>query len=569
MQAKFKPEPFLKALQVHPYIWAFIFCAVLNLFFFGSVGNIPDNSLWIVTLLAGGMLFLFLRKHKEPQFRWYALSVGILWITGMFCYTKSAYRSAFHFLGGCGILFLLYYFSDIQNCKRQANALLIMGTGFFLKFYYILETSVYTRQNDVEDFAVWEGHAGYMTYLMQNHHLPTEDVRDYWQFAHPPLHHLLGAFWIELNEKLFSVSYDASRESLQTLTLFYSMCIMITAYQILRHFNIDGKPLYIALGIINFHPAFILLSGSVNNDVLSIAFMMGAMLTALQWYRTPTLKNILKIAFCVGLGMMTKLTAALIAPPIALLFIIIFFKNFKSKWKDLFKQFLCFGAVCIPLGLWYPVRSWIKWKVPLLFVYPLGTDTDQYIHDKTFSERIFDFSPYQFKNVYLQWLGWDESGNPISYNEFNPLTALFKTSVFGESLNQYLFEDFPFIHSFCKCFFWLNVVIAVFAFFSMLILIFKKCSITPAEKLFFLSFYLLLIGNFYKSAANYPFVCTMNFRYITPTVIISIVFAALSLQKLEFKKLSKIAVSAVGILSLLFIFFSSAVYLTVGFCPGE
>ncbi|MBR4320779.1 MAG: glycosyltransferase family 39 protein [Oscillospiraceae bacterium] len=408
-----------------------------------------------------------------------------------------------------------------------------------------------------------------MTYLIENHHFPAEDVRDYWQFAHPPLHHLLGAFWIECNEKLFGIGYDQSRESVQTLTLFYSMCIMITAYQILRHFKIEGKPLYIALGIINFHPAFILFSGSINNDVLSVVFIMGAILTTLQWYQNPTLKNILKISLCVGLGMMTKLTVALIAPPVALVFLIIFFQHFKSKWKEFLKQFSCFLGICVPLGLWYPVRSWLKWQVPILFVYPLGEEQDQYIADKTFSERIFDFSAYQFKDVYLQWLGWNEAGEQTSYNEFNPLIALLKTSVFGEGLNHYLFENFQWIYPFSKCFFWLNTVLAVFAFLSMLIVCFTKCSVKPVEKLFFLSFYTLLIGNFYKSADAYPLVCTMNFRYITPTVIIGALFTALFLKKHAQSKAGKIAVSAMHYLSFGFIFLSSFVYLTAGFCSGE
>ena len=559
----------IKTLSAHPYLWAFVFCAVLNPFFFGSAENIPNNLLWIVTILAGGMLWLFLRKHKEPQFRWYALSAGILWVTGMYCYSNSEHCSLWHFLGGCSILFLLYYFSDIQNCQRQANALLIMGTGFFLKLYYILETSVYTRQNDVEVFGEWDGHAGYMTYLIDNHHLCDTDVREYWQFAHPPLHHLLGAFWIELNETVFHAGYEASRESLQTLTLFYSMCIMITAYKILRHFSIDGRPLFIALGIINFHPAFILLSGAINNDVLSIAFMTGAMLTALQWYRNPTLRNILKTALCVGLGMMTKLSSALIAPPIALLFAVIFFKNLKSKWKDFLKQFSCFLAVCAPLGLWYPVRSWLKWNIPILYVHEVTDDVEQYLHHQKFLDRISDFSLYQFRDVFEQWLSFNDSGQPVGYNEFNPLIALLKTSVFGETLSQEFFADVPFIYPVCTLFFWLNVLLAFLAFCFMLKACFTKCALQPTEKIFFLFFDFLMLANFYKMSADYPLVCTMNFRYLTPTVLIGAFFTALMLHSAELKKTGKIAISAVSVLSLLFMLLSTAVYVTVGFCPGE
>ena len=103
----------------------------------------------------------------------------------------------------------------------------------------------------------------------------------------------------------------------------------------------------------------------------------------------------------------------------------------------------------------------------------------------------------------------------------------------------------------------------------MAALFFVKCNAKPLEKLFFLSFYLLLIGNFYKSAADYPLVCTMNFRYITPTVITGALFTALFLKKSEQNKSGKIAVLVMETLTSAFVLCSAAVYLTAGLAEGE
>ena len=563
MNVQTETEKFFSFLGKYPYLSAFLVCIGLNPFFFGADINIPNNMLWLTTFIMAGIFAVFLYKRHDRLAVIYAVLSGIFWVIGSILYTQSEHPALWHFFGGVILLALYYYFSDGKSSEKKTS-LLIMGTGFFLKLYYVLETSVYTRQHDVEYFGEWDGHAGYITYLIDNHHLCDTDVTEHWQFAHPPLHHILGALWIEINEKIFHTGYDPARESLQMLTLFYSMCVMILSYKILKYFKLKGNLLYIALGIINFHPAFILFSGSINNDILALVFIMGAVLNALKWYQNPDLWQIMKLAVCIGLGMMTKLSAGIIAPPTALLFLIIFIKKCKTDWKELLKQFLCFSGVCVPLGLWYPVRSWLKWDIPVLYVHEIDEGELQYITDKNFWERITDFSLYQFQNPYEQWLWQDETGALQNYNEFNPLTALLKTSLFGEGLNESLFGGTSFVNYISVIFFWVNVLIAGTALISMLAMLFVKTSMKAGEKLFFLSFYLCMMGNFYSMSEKYPLVCTMNFRYITPTVIIGTLFLTLMLKK--FKKPVHITAS---ILTASFVLCSMIIYLTAGYCTIE
>lgn len=139
------------------------------------------------------------------------------------------------------------------------------------------------------------------------------------------------------NTKYFGIATEASYEGLQYLTLFYSSVSMYLSYRIMQELKLRRMGLIIAFAIVAFHPTFIILSGSVNNDILSLTFMFGAILNTIVWYREQTLKNIMKIALCVGLGMFTKLSVWMVAPAIAIVFLIVLIKIEKIQkpyWTD-------------------------------------------------------------------------------------------------------------------------------------------------------------------------------------------------------------------------------------------
>lgn len=535
----------VRSLAAHPYLWALLFCLMINPFYLGAAENVPPNALYIesmLVLLAGfGIIFFLYKKERLGKRQaWVLAAIAVLldfYATKL--YSGSHNRGLWMLMGGSVILLLIYNFADTEKFRTQLNAMLIMGIGFFVKFYYVFYTSVYTRQNDVHVFGEQAGHAGYMEYILFNRSLPDFDVRTVWQYCHPPLHHTICAIWIDINENILGVGHNPARESLQTLSLFYTMVIMITAYKLLRRFKLEGTALYVPMLIINFHPAFILFSGAINNDVLSVAFMMGAALCTLRWYDEQTLFGILKIALCVGLGMMTKLSAALIAPPIAVVFLVVFIRKIKTDGKRLFGQFAAFGAVCVPLGLWFEIRNYIKWKVPITYVQEMPNTVTQYIGDKSFRSRVTDFSPKQFESVFEQWLTYDENGAAHGYNEYNPLVGLLKNSLFGESINDGYFEKEQYMLTATKVFFWLSAILAAVFLVIMIVMMFKKCAMKPLEKTFFGLFYILMIANFYKMCYDYPFTCTMNFRYITPTVIVTSLFCGLFMAQKKNGETSK------------------------------
>ena len=281
---------------------------------------------------------------------------------------------------------------------------------------------------------------------------------------------MISALWLWLSEHVFGISNAAAQESLQTLSLFYAMAIVITAYRILRHFRLEGMALYVPLAVVAFHPSFILFSGSINNDALSVVFILGAVLWTLKWYEKQTWEGIVKIALCIGLGMMTKLSAAMVAIPVAAVFLVVLARQLRQRNWRILGQLGGFAVICFPLGLWYPVRNLVRFGVPLTYVQEMPENSVQYLGEQLFLSRILDFSPHQVASVFEQWV--QRTGG--SYNEYNPLIALLKNAMFGEYINEYTLDCSLWRILTGVVLFRLNVVLAAAALAAMLWLCGKR-----------------------------------------------------------------------------------------------
>ena len=555
-------------LLSHPYISAFLACIILTPFCFGSLKYIPEYTpyaAWAVLSLAlFGLISRTIKKFRLPRITAVSLAISASAVLFILIekYKASDRKIVWIFFYGLSMMSVLYGAFYTNEMRRRMSSALIIAVGFWLKLCYVLCTNVNMRQHDegwFSDTEVATGHLGYISYLFTNHHLYQGDYCSMMQYCHPPLHHTICAVWMHIMEDIFRIERDTALETMQMLTLFYSVSIVISAYYIFRHFKLEGKALYIPLMITSMHPCFTYLAALINNDALAWAFTMGAFLFTLRWYKEPSMKNIMKIALCIGLGMMSKLSAALIALPVAQVFLIVFVRKFKRSWKELTKQFAAFGAVCVPLGMWFPLRGFIRWKIPLTYVQELPAGMDQEIKGVSFFSRITNFDLEQVRNVFENWAYRDENGELAGMNETNPLIAILKNSVFGEFINGVYFEGASL--TLCKIFFWVSAAIAFAAFAAMIVTFVKDRSIDEVQKLFTGIFYAVLVGNLYSMSANYPLVCTMNFRYLMPTVVTGALFIGLALRRnCRFRRVygsaAAVSVSAFSLMS-------AAIYLIV------
>lgn len=428
---------------------------------------------------------------------------------------------------GFAVITGIFIYLGVRNKLTLKNIIiLIMAAGFLIRLSYVLAVPNVSMQHDVSKLGSGRGHLGYIEYLYNNKALPDFDVRTVYQFYHPPLHHTLSAIWVGI-QQLIGIDYGSAFENIQLLTLFYSTLSMILSYKIFRQLRLRGIGLAAATAVVSLCPTFYIMAGSINNDMLSVTFMLGAILNTIYWYKEREMKRIIFIALCVGLGMMTKLSVWMVAPAIAFVFIYVFIKNIRSEsYKDIKKyitQFAVFLAVCAPLGLWWSFRNYISHGVPFTYVMELSKNSKQYIGDIPVLQRLFDFSFYQFSDVGDQFTMY--SG---AYNEFNPIIALFKTSMFDEGITA---KNFPNIAGFNTMLFWSAVVLGLIGFVAMIYAFSKKSNIidTPM-KIFVGLIYFVIFISYYIFCFKFPQVCTQNIRYAVPLIAVGAYFIGFAVQ---------------------------------------
>lgn len=499
----------------------------------------------------GKKIIEFVKQADLPI--WISVIIIFAWLTTFYFDIKEVGKFWSHMsliasiiLGMTGILYIIFsHKKNSKNCceytdfckknfNKQRCIFLLAVCGFILRYFYTLYTDYNVRQHDVGLFDNGSGHLSYIWQLYENNfRLPEGDPRDRWQFYHPPLHHMLEALWLKFLAFCGIPAGNEFYQYIQIPTLIYSSIAMIVIYRILRELNIDGKALVLAFAMVCFNPTFIVMAGSVNNDMLSALFIYASILYTIKWYKEPKMKNIIKIALCVGLGMMTKASTGLIAPAIAVVFIVKFIQQIIAK-KPLpyIVQYVVFLVICCPLGLWWSVRNYIKFDMPFNYVAELNKGIDQYIGNLSLKERFTDFSLYQLKSVFIEW---NKQGD--TYMEFNPFIALFKTSAFGE-MN---FLDYnPNLDIAPVILFYANLVLIFISFISMIYTLFtKKSKLNAMMKVFLSLIFLTFLGNYIVFCIQYPFTCTMNIRYITPLIVIGTYFIGSMISIIDKSKTKK------------------------------
>lgn len=526
--AAWDPSFLFRRFAAHPYITLALLClAGTAMFLGGSEYALSSRSLLcLFTLLAitAAAALLCGRWTGVHADTWRCLSITAAVAVALVLYvalSKTTWNIALLFVLGAAATLLFLVGMRCRHRLTTAHVVAaILFLGFLLRLIYVLYTTIYVRQHDVADFGLGEGHLSYIEHFFQHNSLPEGDVRESWQFYHPPLHHLLMGLWLRLL-CASGLPLEEAAEGLQFLTLYYSCACMLILYRLLRLFKVRGTALIAALAVVAFHPTFLFLSGAVNNDMLSITFLLGAVLNTVSWYRSPTCGNIVKIALCVGLGMMTKLSVWMVAPGIALVFLLVLLRH-RQRPLPLIGQMATFGAICVPLGLWWGVRNYVLYKISPAYIPSLTFDNPQYVGDRGVFTRLFDFSPIQFTSVYEQFTFYGGA-----YYEYNPTISLFKTAMFDE-------VSYVGIDPLAKSLFWSGVVLAIVAFAAMLVvLIHRHASLDGTMKLFFALVYGVIVVSYYLFCFKYPFTCTQNIRYAVPLIALGAFFLGLLLQRLS------------------------------------
>lgn len=485
-------------------------------------------------------------------------------------FTEWQEKSEYHnqLLFGAGMILILTAFFLLGPKKYKFwdrdMVFLIFAIGFIFRLVYVQETDYIIRQHDVSGT---HAHLEYIERLANGEGLPDSDVTKLWQFYHPPVWHAICALVVKVHD-LLGIWLDSAYENLQMISLFCSSAIMFISHRLFRLFGLKKIPLCIACGIVAFHPTFIILSGSINNDVMSLMLSLLSVVLAIKWFRKPTFLNILALALSIGFAMGVKLSGGLVALGVAILFAIRLFGKEYPKKGRLMGQFASFGVVCVPLALWWEIRNYILFKTPLAYVPMLSAKSDQYIGHRSVIARLFDFSSIWETGVYPARVP-----RGYRYYEYNIPTAALKSSVFGE---YYIGKESPVLSFAAKILFWSAAALALISVIAAVYMLIKAArggksfaeanGFTRAELIFPSVCALTMLISYVSFCFRYPHFCTMDFRYIAMTVVFGALYIGLLLKdRAKINKIfDKLLVWGLGITTVLLVISSVAVYGFIG-----
>lgn len=443
------------------------------------------------------------------------------------------------------VFLVLFVFRKLVDITEPASILLI---GVMMRTAYVLYTAIWTRQHDVIDFGTGEGHAGYIEYIFSNLSLPDGDPRTRWAFFQPPLHHIIAGAWMRFCAH-FEVAARQLQENVQLLPLFYVSGVTILTFFILKELNLKPWGIRIALFIVCFHPALIIMSGSINNDALSLFLAVLAVYFVILWYKAPSYKLIILLAISIGLSMMAKLSGGTIAPAVASLFILKLVKDREHFFKYML-QFIVFGIIVFPLGIWWEVKNMLKYGMPFNYIPEVGEQLNASLAARLFDVRTGSVYPVL-------------TSNGDAYDEYNVFLTLFKTSLFDDSN---LGLESPNINLFATILFISALVLAVISLIATILVIKDRKGVYEMNfehRLFFGVLYVSLLVSYFSFSLGSHNYSAMNFRYIALTIPVEAVFLGVFADAVSDKQHIRFRLFAATVLA--FAAASASTYIMLGF----
>ena len=335
----------------------------------------------------------------------------------------------------------------------------------------------------------------------------------FWCFSNPPLFYIISTIVIKISE-VFTNSIDVSFENLQLLSFGYYFIFIIYLYRILKELEIK-KSLIQTLLFVALSPALLIMSGSINNDMLSISLSIMAIYYTIIWYKDDSLKTLLKIALTISLAIMTKISSALIAVAIAFVFLAKVIENKKEISKYIW-HFTIFAIIALPIGLWFPIKNLILYDIPFTYVQSVDTSSGAYISKYSVFDRFFKTNENHLDSVNI-----DMGPKTPEYNIF--VTTL-KSFIIDEHID---YENNSLLNFVISGIFIVSIFISILYLINILYLLINRKKFSNWVY-FFLLIGILQIGSYTNCCFNYPFTFTMNFRYIIPSLITYAVITSLA-----------------------------------------
>ena len=169
--------------------------------------------------------------------------------------------------------------------------------------------------------------------------------------------------------------------------------------------------------------------------------------------------------------------------------------------------------ISAPLGLWYQIRNYLMYKVPLSYV----LRSDNYYQDIsrfTPVQRLFGFYGFPIEDYYIN-LGSDGE------QDYNIFITEVKTLLFGEDNYR---DDFTMSMAGYALLITLLIMILIAAAGFVVTVIKAKKSEDLWGDISMILLAVTQVGSIITFSLKYPHICSMNFRYSTPLILCGILF---------------------------------------------
>ena len=441
----------------------------------------------------------------------------------------------------------------------EKTIIYVIVWGIAIRLFYVALTQGHYFQNDIGSFEEDNlGHLGYIYYIFSNNSLPDVVPQMSYQFYHPPFYYMISA----LVSKIYILcggQIELVDEALQYASVAYSGIVLIYLNKILQHIDISLIGRFIAMALITFLPYSVMMSGALNNDLLMYMLSVMCVYYFLKWYDTLKYPYIIATAVCIGLAMMTKISAALLVPGMTIVMVMKLWQQ-RKKVKNILLQFGSFGVIALPIGLWFPLYNYFKYDTPLGFVPRMADTFDQFIGQYSKWQRLFDFNG-ALDSIVLSWSGSN------GYIDYNIWVSLLKFAVTGEGYNVYLnivLSVVAYIVFYMTLFIMFGIIIGMFVF------LFGDKRNIHIKILFFTTIWVSMLS-YLKFCLSYTHVCTMHIRYVMLAYYMGCILAGGGVEtiwnrlQVENKKTAKILMISIHCFIWLYMIMVSLLYLNLEF----
>ena len=406
-----------------------------------------------------------------------------------------------------------------KNLSAKNILLLLIIAGVVMRLGYLTYTNWVDHQHDLGGLTEGPngvGNAGYIFFNTLKGHLPQSNE---YQFYQPPLYFFLSAAVIKLMEgaKAATVNPDFLKWAM-AVSCAAACLTLVVIQKIMDALKIQRKYQIPAMALAAFLPNWIFMGGRVNNDALVTLFMVLIVYFTVKWYKDRSMKNIIALALSFGFGMMSKIscgTLALFTGPVMLYAL---YQSWKEK-KVLptVGQFSVFAGISFPLGLWYPIRNFIRFGQSLTFVHRIPDGSPYSSATSPLSERLFSMP------LFSEW----KQPFAIMRDDVNIWMHMARSAVFGE----WSWENAPKIIA--VGFFYINFLLMVLAFVAMIYVCVKGFKQDRFVHFSPLALWTIIIVSYISFNLSYPASCTADARYIPIAILAGMISLAQANERLD------------------------------------